>query len=97
MLAALSKENQDEVLPVVVSEKRSVADVMKLVEQASCARGSAIFPPGLNRRRPVTLVHATGEPPNHNGHDCTEGGKGAKGRDIGMHPRRQQLFFRHSD
>ncbi|MGF6292431.1 ParB family chromosome partitioning protein [Paraburkholderia youngii] len=43
LLAALSKENQDKVLPVVVSEKRSVADVKKLVEQASCALGSAIF------------------------------------------------------
>ncbi|WP_429289891.1 PRTRC system ParB family protein [Paraburkholderia sp. CI3] len=43
LLAALSKENQDKVLPVVVTEKRSVADVKKLVEQASCALGSAIF------------------------------------------------------
>jgi ParB family transcriptional regulator, chromosome partitioning protein len=43
LLAALSKENQDKVLPVVISEKRSVADVKKLVEQASCALASAIF------------------------------------------------------
>ncbi|CAE6864424.1 Nucleoid occlusion protein [Paraburkholderia nemoris] len=43
LLAALSKENQDKVLPVVVAEKRSVADVRKLVEQASCALASAIF------------------------------------------------------
>lgn len=43
LLAALSKENQDRVLPVVVAEKRSVADVRKLVESASCALASAIF------------------------------------------------------
>jgi PRTRC genetic system ParB family protein len=43
LLAALSKENQDKVLPVVVAEKRSVADVKKLVESASCALASAIF------------------------------------------------------
>jgi PRTRC genetic system ParB family protein len=43
LLAALSKENQDKVLPVVVAEKRTVADVKKLVEQASCALVSAIF------------------------------------------------------
>jgi PRTRC genetic system ParB family protein len=43
LLAALSKENQDKVLPVVVAEKRSVADVRKLVESASCALASAIF------------------------------------------------------
>ncbi|TCK33405.1 PRTRC genetic system ParB family protein [Paraburkholderia sp. BL8N3] len=43
LLAALSKENQDKVLPVVVSEKRTVADVKKLVEQASCTLASAIF------------------------------------------------------
>jgi PRTRC genetic system ParB family protein len=43
LLAALSKENQDKVLPVVVAEKRSAADVRKLVESASCALGAAIF------------------------------------------------------
>ncbi|MFM0046077.1 PRTRC system ParB family protein [Paraburkholderia sediminicola] len=43
LLAALSKENQDRVLPVVVAEKRSAADVRKLVESASCALASAIF------------------------------------------------------
>ncbi|AUT75467.1 chromosome partitioning protein ParB [Paraburkholderia hospita] len=43
LLAALSKENQDKVLPVVVAEKRSAADVRKLVESASCALASAIF------------------------------------------------------
>lgn len=43
LLAALSKENQDKVLPVIVAEKRSIADVRKLVESASCALASAIF------------------------------------------------------
>ncbi|MGP8438072.1 PRTRC system ParB family protein [Paraburkholderia fungorum] len=43
LLAALSKENQDKVLPVVVAEKRSAADVRKLVESASCALAPAIF------------------------------------------------------
>ncbi|MEZ0606271.1 PRTRC system ParB family protein [Paraburkholderia sp. IW21] len=43
LLAALSKENQDKVLPVIVAEKRSIADVRKLVESASCALTSAIF------------------------------------------------------
>lgn len=43
LLAALSKENQDKVLPVIVAEKRPLADVRKLVESASCALASAIF------------------------------------------------------
>ncbi|SDR54543.1 PRTRC system ParB family protein [Paraburkholderia fungorum] len=43
LLAALSKENQEKVLPVIVAEKRPVADVRKLVESASCALASAIF------------------------------------------------------
>ena len=43
LLAALSKENQDKVLPVIVAEKRSVADVRKLVESVACVLASAIF------------------------------------------------------
>ncbi|MFM0092920.1 PRTRC system ParB family protein [Paraburkholderia sediminicola] len=43
LLAALSKENQDKVLSVIVAEKRSIVDVRKLVESASCALTSAIF------------------------------------------------------
>ncbi|MGU7775652.1 PRTRC system ParB family protein [Burkholderia sp. MR1-5-21] len=43
LLAALSKENQDKVLPVIICEKRSVADVKKLVESASCSLNAAIF------------------------------------------------------
>ncbi|PCE30288.1 PRTRC system ParB family protein [Burkholderia ubonensis] len=43
LLAALSKENQDRVLPVIVAEKKSVAEVRKLVEGAACSLASAIF------------------------------------------------------
>ncbi|MBR8278337.1 PRTRC system ParB family protein [Burkholderia cenocepacia] len=43
LLAALSKENQDRVLPVIVSEKKSVAEVRKLVESAACSLTAAIF------------------------------------------------------
>ncbi|MCA8002811.1 MULTISPECIES: PRTRC system ParB family protein [Burkholderia cepacia complex] len=43
LLAAISKENQDKVLPVIVAEKRSVADVRKLVESVACALSTAIF------------------------------------------------------
>ncbi|AOJ10066.1 PRTRC system ParB family protein [Burkholderia mayonis] len=43
LLAALSKENQDRVLPVIIAEKKSVADVRKLVESAACSLSAAIF------------------------------------------------------
>ncbi|VWC46785.1 parB-like partition protein [Burkholderia lata] len=43
LLAALSKENQDRVLPVIVAEKKSVSDVRKLVESAACSLSAAIF------------------------------------------------------
>ena len=43
LLAALSKENQDRILPVIISEKRSVADIKKVIETASCSLASAIF------------------------------------------------------
>ncbi|MDF0506399.1 PRTRC system ParB family protein [Burkholderia cenocepacia] len=43
LLAALSKENQDRVLPVIISEKKSVTDVRKLVESAACSLAAAIF------------------------------------------------------
>ncbi|WP_261530764.1 PRTRC system ParB family protein [Burkholderia multivorans] len=46
LLAAISKENQDKVLPVIVAEKRSVADVKKLVESVSCSLNAAIFDKG---------------------------------------------------
>ena len=46
LLAAISKENQDKVLPVIVAEKRSVADVKKLVESVSCSLNTAIFDKG---------------------------------------------------
>ncbi|MBJ9698153.1 PRTRC system ParB family protein [Burkholderia cenocepacia] len=43
LLAALSKENQDRVLPVIIAEKKSVTDVRKLVESAACSLSAAIF------------------------------------------------------
>lgn len=43
LLAALSKENQDRVLPIIVAEKRTVLEVRKLIEAASCALATAIF------------------------------------------------------
>ncbi|MBN3785673.1 PRTRC system ParB family protein [Burkholderia sp. Ac-20353] len=43
LLAAISKENQDKVLPIIVAEKRSVADVKKMVESVSCSLNAAIF------------------------------------------------------
>ncbi|HEM8493879.1 TPA: PRTRC system ParB family protein [Burkholderia multivorans] len=43
LLAALSKENQDRVLPVIIDEKKSVAEVRKLVESAACSLSAAIF------------------------------------------------------
>jgi PRTRC genetic system ParB family protein len=43
LLAALTKADQDKVLPVIVAENRPVADVRKLVEAASCSLASAIF------------------------------------------------------
>ncbi|MXN76469.1 PRTRC system ParB family protein [Burkholderia sp. 4701] len=43
LLAAISKENQDKVLPVIVAEKKSVADVRKLVESVACSLSAAIF------------------------------------------------------
>ncbi|WP_321853549.1 PRTRC system ParB family protein [Burkholderia cenocepacia] len=43
LLAALSKENQDRVLPVIIAEKKSVTEVRKLVESAACSLSAAIF------------------------------------------------------
>jgi ParB family transcriptional regulator, chromosome partitioning protein len=43
LLAALSKKNQDRVLPVIVAEKRSVPDVKKLIESAACSLSTAVF------------------------------------------------------
>ncbi|WP_186032055.1 PRTRC system ParB family protein [Burkholderia gladioli] len=43
LLAALSKDNQDRVLPVIVAEKKSIAEVRKLVESAACSLSAAIF------------------------------------------------------
>ncbi|MGG2041479.1 PRTRC system ParB family protein [Burkholderia gladioli] len=46
LLAALSKENQDRVLPVIIAEKKSIAEVRKLVESAACSLSAAIFDKG---------------------------------------------------
>ncbi|KVK89438.1 PRTRC system ParB family protein [Burkholderia sp. MSMB1498] len=43
LLAALSKENQDRVLPAIVAERKPVAEVRKLVEGAACSLAAAIF------------------------------------------------------
>ena len=43
LLAALTKADQDKVLPVIVAEDRPLADVKKLVEAASCSLAAAIF------------------------------------------------------
>jgi PRTRC genetic system ParB family protein len=43
LFAALSKENQDKLLPVIVAEKRTVAEVKKVIESVSCSLSAAIF------------------------------------------------------
>jgi ParB family chromosome partitioning protein len=43
LFAAFTKENQDKLLPVIVAEKRSIADLKTVLERASCALSAAIF------------------------------------------------------
>jgi ParB family chromosome partitioning protein len=43
LLAALAKDKQDALLPVIVAEKRTVAELKKVIEAASCVLSSAIF------------------------------------------------------
>lgn len=43
LLAALAKDKQDALLPVIVAEKRSIAEVKKVIEAASCVLSTAIF------------------------------------------------------
>jgi ParB family transcriptional regulator, chromosome partitioning protein len=57
LLAALSKENQDKVLPVVVAEKRSVADVKRL---SSSKAAASICITSLAFRRNQQLFNASG-------------------------------------
>jgi PRTRC genetic system ParB family protein len=43
LFAAFTKEQQDRLLPVVVKEGHSVADLKKVLERASCSLSAAIF------------------------------------------------------
>ncbi|CAB3806740.1 PRTRC system ParB family protein [Pararobbsia alpina] len=43
LLAALGKDKQDVLLPVIISENKTVAELKKVIENASCALASAIF------------------------------------------------------
>jgi ParB family transcriptional regulator, chromosome partitioning protein len=43
LLAALAKDKQDALLPVIVAEKRTVPELKKVIEAASCVLSSAIF------------------------------------------------------
>jgi PRTRC genetic system ParB family protein len=43
LFAAFAKEQQDKLLPVVVQEGHSVADLKKVLERAACALSAAIF------------------------------------------------------
>ncbi|MEW6342986.1 MAG: PRTRC system ParB family protein [Pseudomonadota bacterium] len=43
LLAALGKDKQDVLLPVIISENKTVAELKKVIENASCSLASAIF------------------------------------------------------
>ncbi|MFM0003987.1 PRTRC system ParB family protein [Paraburkholderia dipogonis] len=43
LLAALPKETQDKLLPVIIKEAKSVAEVKKTIEQVACSLSAAIF------------------------------------------------------
>lgn len=43
LLAALSKENQDRLLPVIIKEQKTVAEIKLVIQQASCVLSAAIF------------------------------------------------------
>ena len=43
LLATLAKDKQDKLLPVIVSEKKSVSELKKTIEAAACSLESAIF------------------------------------------------------
>jgi PRTRC genetic system ParB family protein len=43
LLAALPKETQDKLLPVIIKEGKPVAEVKKTIEQVSCSLSAAIF------------------------------------------------------
>lgn len=43
LLATLAKDKQDKLLPVIVGEKKSVAELKKTIEAAACSLAAAIF------------------------------------------------------
>jgi ParB family chromosome partitioning protein len=43
LLASLPKDKQDKLLPVIIAEKKSVAEVKKTIEQVACSLAAAIF------------------------------------------------------
>ncbi|CAN7768024.1 PRTRC system ParB family protein [Cupriavidus necator] len=43
LLATLAKDKQDKLLPVIVGEKKSVAELKKTIEAAACSLATAIF------------------------------------------------------
>lgn len=43
LLATLAKDKQDKLLPVIVSEKKAVAELRKTIEAAACSLEAAIF------------------------------------------------------
>jgi PRTRC genetic system ParB family protein len=43
LLAALPKEIQDKLLPVIIKEDKSIAEVKKTIEQVACSLAAAIF------------------------------------------------------
>ncbi|GGD94481.1 PRTRC system ParB family protein [Caballeronia grimmiae] len=43
LLAALPKETQDKLLPVIIKEGKAVAEVKKTIEQVACSLAAAIF------------------------------------------------------
>ena len=43
LLATLAKDKQDKLLPVIVSEKKTVAELKKTIEAAACSLATAIF------------------------------------------------------
>jgi len=43
LLATLAKDNQDKLLPVIITEKKSVTELKKTIEAAACSLEAAIF------------------------------------------------------
>lgn len=43
LLASLARDKQDKLLPVIISEKKAVAELKKVIEAAACSLAAAIF------------------------------------------------------